>query len=198
MTSKAKVGKTDFKFIDSPSHISLEKTDKLTKVKCKILGTPRPLARARARDGNGKTWYWNPSKPNQDSFHNALKQALESREGGNPFTPSSERAISLSMKFFFPRPKHHYNLNWGLKDTAPVMVTSYPDLDNLEKLILDAIKGLVYEDDRYVSQITSSKHYLHSTPGRIYKESDNKEGCVLLSITEFKRNHIALMPKNHS
>ena len=46
-----------------------------------------------------------------------------------------------------------------------VRITNYftlspPDIDNIIKPILDALNGLVYEDDRQVSRVTSVKHDL--------------------------------------
>jgi crossover junction endodeoxyribonuclease RusA len=69
----------------------------------------------------------------------------------------------MNIRFFFPRPKSHYRTgkNAGiLKDTAPIAFTSKPDIDNLQKAVMDAlmIVGLI-KDDSQVVEIVAAKSY---------------------------------------
>lgn len=67
--------------------------------------------------------------------------------------------IAVSLMFWFPRPKSHYNSK-GLKITAPRLHTSRPDADNLAKAVLDALTNLgVWRDDSQVAVLLICKYY---------------------------------------
>lgn len=61
--------------------------------------------------------------------------------------------LAMSVEFRFSRKKSHFgtgrNLN-KLKASAPAFHTVKPDVDNLLKLVKDALNGLVYADDSQV------------------------------------------------
>ena len=44
----------------------------------------------------------------------------------------------------------HYKANGDLKQTAPVFLTTTPDVDNVTKFVLDALQPAVLKDDRFV------------------------------------------------
>jgi len=58
--------------------------------------------------------------------------------------------LRLELHFYFPRTKS------AKKRPYPHV---RPDLDNLEKAVLDAMNGLIYTDDARVCSKTSAKHY---------------------------------------
>lgn len=69
-------------------------------------------------------------------------------------------AVILTILFAMPRPKYHYRSNGMLKDTAPVMHQSRPDLDNLEKAVMDALTQLgFWNDDAQVAWKHTNKVY---------------------------------------
>jgi Holliday junction resolvase RusA-like endonuclease len=74
-----------------------------------------------------------------------------------------EAPIALTLTFYFPRPKSHFNKK-GLRPDAPDMKTSTPDLDNLEKAVKDALKGICWKDDRQVVWMFARKPYTLSEP----------------------------------
>ena len=59
--------------------------------------------------------------------------------------------IVMDIAFFKTRPKSYAKsvLHW----------TKKPDIDNLIKLVLDALNGVFYVDDAQVMRITASKQY---------------------------------------
>jgi Holliday junction resolvase RusA-like endonuclease len=62
--------------------------------------------------------------------------------------------VGVEFTFYMRRPKSHTK--------AQRMIdyhTTKPDLDNLEKAIMDAMNGLVYKDDSQVCKKTSEKKY---------------------------------------
>lgn len=65
------------------------------------------------------------------------------------------------------RPAHHLGPDGLLRASAPTHHTEFPDVDNLAKLQLDAMKGAIFHDDRQVSHIDSMKVWTQpgETPG---------------------------------
>lgn len=69
----------------------------------------------------------------------------------------------VSLTFFFMRPASHYGTgkNWGvLKASAPKFHCVKPDVDKLERAVLDALTAAgVYEDDARVVRLVGEKRY---------------------------------------
>ena len=72
----------------------------------------------------------------------------------------------VSLIFFMPRPKSRRLDYW---------VSTTPDLDNLEKSVLDGLNKVAYTDDRLVVAKSSSKRYVQ-----------NEEPGVRISVTAIK------------
>lgn len=59
--------------------------------------------------------------------------------------------IVVSICFYFPRPKSHFNSKGEIKPNTPIYHTSKPDRDNLDKCVLDALTQIgAWEDDAQV------------------------------------------------
>lgn len=68
------------------------------------------------------------------------------------------QVVSISAEFFFDRPKSHYTTT-GLRTTAVNGHTGRPDVDKLLRAILDAMTGIVFEDDSQVRIDMAAKLY---------------------------------------
>lgn len=62
----------------------------------------------------------------------------------------------MVIDFVFARPKSHMRKT-GIAKDAPQLPR--PDIDNLEKAVLDALNGVAYEDDSQVACVTKEKLY---------------------------------------
>lgn len=65
------------------------------------------------------------------------------------------QAIRIEATFFMPKPK-----------SAPkrvVTMTKRPDIDKLERALLDALTGIIYKDDSQVTEMHTLKVYAEST-----------------------------------
>lgn len=90
----------------------------------------------------------------------AKERPRMNRTTGNVYTPSKTRNAELYLKTLLthagarPDALHDYSIVIGfqLRPTA-----ADQDLDNLEKLVLDACNKTVWHDDRQVIDIRSSK-----------------------------------------
>jgi Holliday junction resolvase RusA-like endonuclease len=70
--------------------------------------------------------------------------------------------VMMQIVFGLPRPKHHFGTgrNAGqVKASAPPYPDGKPDVDKLSRAIMDALKGVVYDDDARVICKTVSKQF---------------------------------------
>jgi len=79
-------------------------------------------------------------------------------------------AVQLSITFTLARPKNHYRTGkhaGQLKDGAPVLVTTKPDLTKIVRAIEDALTGICWTDDNQVARHNTMKRYANpnETPG---------------------------------
>lgn len=154
------------------SDISISSTNHQISMKCKVFGMPRPQYRCFVKANNSastrKINVYNTSNHERDSFKNAITAALASAGCTNPFewfgkgstVPASP--MELKVWFYFPRPKTHYSYHTAfkkliLKSNAPVYVTKAPDIDNCLKLVMDAMQGVLYHEDKCVCSVEANK-----------------------------------------
>ena len=192
--TKAKAAPTHYIFSGLPKDLSYKISDHKNELTVKIQGTPRPMYRHHARAyKTNRIQAYQPSQQNKNSFNRALKAAT-SLCPPHLFSPTSEAAVAIKLEFYFRRPQSHYvHTAHGLcvSPTAPTFVTKVPDVDNLTKLVLDALEGIVYDNDKCVSQIQAAKYWLYK-PGDQFSISDSSHfsrfECTILKITQFKSN----------
>jgi Holliday junction resolvase RusA-like endonuclease len=117
-----------------------------------VYGNPKPLSRQRfgLNRKTGKIINFNPSQTDKNSF---LSQIC-SMKPDKPW----EGPIEINVTFKFIRPKNHYTKK-GLRPNVPFCVEKRPDLDNLVKLITDAMNGVFYRDDAQIVAIMASKEF---------------------------------------
>lgn len=121
-----------------------------------ILGDPKAQGRARARNaGSFIQIYDDPkSRKAKDSLIAVIQDEA----------PESllDCPLRVDLHFYMPRPKGHYGTgrNEGkLKDSSPTRHTKRPDIDNLRKLVMDALTKVFWRDDSLVCEGTTIKNY---------------------------------------
>ena len=121
--------------------------------------TPKAQPRARARAvGAGKHAYARvyPVKSGEEYKATVATLAAQHRPPAPVTGP-----VSLGLTFWLPRPKSHP----AWKSEAGTAHTSKPDIDNLAKAIMDALKqGGYYRDDSQVVAETLFKTYARGHP----------------------------------
>ena len=83
---------------------------------------------------------------------------------GSAVSKPIEGPVELSLAFFFPRPKSHYGTGKNselVKPSAPVHHAQKPDIDNVIKSTLDAMNGILYQDDKQVIRLQAEKRWAH-------------------------------------
>lgn len=76
-----------------------------------------------------------------------------SRAWGKPICQSGP--IGVYLEFFLPRPKRKV---WKTKPMPRELHTSKPDGDNLAKAVIDALNGLIWNDDNQIADMRSTKY----------------------------------------
>jgi len=78
----------------------------------------------------------------------------EHYEGRRP--PLWEGPIKMDLTLYFPRPKEYDKKQYP---DGPIRHIKKPDRDNMEKAILDSMKGIIFVDDCQVCDGTVRKYY---------------------------------------
>ena len=131
-----------------------------------VPGNPRPQQRHRTvrNKSTGASFQYDPSKQDKDNF---LAKIMAMR----PETPI-EGPIRLEVTFGFQRPKSHFTKK-GIRLTAPFYVEKRPDIDNLVKLVTDAMNGVFFRDDSQIVVLLAVKMYSDQPNVHIYLEQTN-------------------------
>ena len=137
-------------------HSSKEKTINFPPIDGSIvvLGKPVPQKRHRYSFKKGGVRNYDPSFTDKKKFKSKVCE----------FAPKRllKGAISLSLSFYMPRPKHHYRtgkFHHLLKDGSPTLHIVKPDIDNLSKFVMDALQGIIWDDDCYIYSLEARKVY---------------------------------------
>jgi Holliday junction resolvase RusA-like endonuclease len=127
-------------------------------IDCEPVSQGRPKARIIQPKGNRPPFVsvYDPSK--------SAKAKLEFAVSARQFAPEKliDQAIRVDTTFYMPRPLYHYGTGRNsdkLKDSAPVFHTKRPDIDNLSKLVMDALTGVIWTDDSIVCKGFTEKVY---------------------------------------
>lgn len=126
----------------------------MTQIKLTVLGIPKAQGRHKHFQRGKFSGTYDPSREKKETFASILQDDA-------PETPIAT-PIALELIFYMPRPKAHYgsgSKSEMLKDNAPEMQSSKPDLDNLIKFVQDSLNGIFYKDDALICELKASKVY---------------------------------------
>ena len=115
----------------------------MRRVQFSVQGKAVPKARARVVTKGKRRFAFTPKRVKE--WEEKVKE-----EASKHFEAASDWPVVVSLVFYMPRPKSRRHDFW---------VPTTPDLDNLEKSILDALNGVAYTDDRLVVAKSASKRY---------------------------------------
>lgn len=68
--------------------------------------------------------------------------------------PPYKGPVTLSVSFYFTRPK---SKTYKKKKNLLEFKTTKPDLDNLIKIIMDSLSGIIYRDDAQIVMLSAKK-----------------------------------------
>ncbi len=110
-----------------------------------------PFGKQRPRIGK---WGGYTPKKTEDA-ENSIRDIFTSKMGS--FSPLNE-PLMVSLVFFFKVPKS-YTKGRVLELQKNPVYDKKPDIDNVAKLVLDALNGVAWMDDNLVCQLMASKQY---------------------------------------
>lgn len=113
---------------------------RLFQVHGKVKGKERP------RFGNGKTYTPKATSQYEKTIKYAYRSTIGDKIDGN---------IVIMINSYRKVPKNYPK--YKLKE-LPRVSDKKPDVDNIAKVVLDALNGLAYEDDKQVSELTIQKY----------------------------------------
>lgn len=68
-------------------------------------------------------------------------------------------ALEASIVGFFPIPRSETKKRKALMEEGKIFYTKKIDCDNLAKIILDALNGVAYDDDKQICRLQVDKRY---------------------------------------
>eukprot|EP00978_Attheya_sp_CCMP212_P043897 scaffold294437_cov30-Attheya_sp.AAC.1 len=92
-----------------------------------------------------------------NTFKVAAREVLSVMPGDNPVF-GDNTFLEVNCWFIMKRPISHFNHDGTLRLGAQRFPTS-SDVDNLVKLVLDALQGILYRDDRHIVVLFAGKSY---------------------------------------
>lgn len=119
-------------------------------VKFEVLGEPRGKQRPRMCRVNGKTVTYTP-KPTKD-YEQKVKSSY------NATTKKFfdiDVPLEVDIKAYFSIPKKFSNNVFNTK----ILPLSPPDVDNVAKIVCDALNGVAFFDDRQICKLNIEKYY---------------------------------------
>ncbi len=90
--------------------------------------------------------------------------------------------VAVSIDIVFPIPKSYSKERRVMCAAGKEKPAKKPDIDNVEKVVLDALNGVAYEDDKQVTRTTKEKRYTQP----IYGTGDYEDAGLIITITEDK------------
>lgn len=127
----------------------------------RLPGTPRPQGSLKIIQSHSTGRAFAKNSNSTVMHRNLVVGQLNGYWAGN--TPLT-CPVSVSLEFYFARPKSHYRsgrFSDELKDSAPTLMVKTPDVDKTTRLCLDAltIAGVI-KDDSQVFALRAEKRWI--------------------------------------
>ena len=127
-----------------------------------VLGRPQQKGSKRSvwrpRKGGGINIYQVDANEKAKPWQRAVQLAAYEASGGAVLYGP----VMVTLRFYFPRPRGHYGTGSNaqrLRASAPLEMTTMPDIDKLVRTALDGLTGALIGDDRQVVQVLARKSY---------------------------------------
>lgn len=129
-----------------------------------VLGTPAPKGSNRAMMRGGfavmVAGSSNVGQQRMKQWERCVRDAARDAK----VTTLRETPVAVAIVFRLPRPAGHHNPKTGaLKPKAPARPSVKPDVDKLARATLDALTGIVFDDDSRIVELALHKTY--AAPG---------------------------------
>lgn len=123
-----------------------------------IKGEPVAKGRPRFRNCGSFVSAYTPAKTK--NAEKSIKEQLREYFTDLP----SQKPIRIEFVFYFGIPKSYSKKKIKELETNKFLHTNKPDADNVAKLYLDAMNGLVFNDDKQIATLKITKLYTFLEP----------------------------------
>lgn len=120
-------------------------------ISLELMGTPIPQARPRFFSRKGFVGAYDPKGEQKKSAQIQITRQFD----GKPL----ECAVMVEMIFYMPIPLSISKKKKEMMERGEILHDKKPDIDNLQKFILDCLNKIVLRDDSQVIEITARKKY---------------------------------------
>lgn len=135
--------------------VNMDKITAKYEVAFEVPGTPVPKGRPKFRRAGGFVQAYTPAKT-----RNAEKEIVNCfKEQVKGFKMPEKGPVSLAVVFYMPIPKGTSKKRIQAILEQNTVHIKKPDLDNLVKLVQDALNEVAWEDDGCVFNINAAKCY---------------------------------------
>lgn len=124
----------------------------MIQVKITLPVTPVPKGRPKTTIRYGRAVIYTPEKTLK--FEKLVRHHLVAQG-----VKVIKNPVKMNVKFHMPIPKSWTKKKKNLAICGKLKHTTTPDIDNLEKAVMDAMNGFVYSDDKLVFSKYSEKLY---------------------------------------
>jgi Holliday junction resolvase RusA-like endonuclease len=128
-----------------------------------VRGTPAPQgSKSYLGASTGGKPMFRESSRRIPAWRADVRAAGEGACQGDGGTYPDAGPVAVELAFRWPRPKGHYGSGRNaevLRGAAPLLPAGVPDLDKLARAVLDALTGVVWDDDAQVVDLRLSKRY---------------------------------------
>jgi Holliday junction resolvase RusA-like endonuclease len=146
-----------------------------------LFGDPVPKKRARTFNNHGRIVTWD----SQDKLKEGYKWQIRSQYREEPIGAP----VILDVVFMMPIPKSTSKVKQRAMLNGTYHHMCRPDLDNLEKFLMDVLNNVVLKDDAQVVEIHAKKVY-SSKPGTYVRIIPIENQCNLpVTHADNLRNH---------
>lgn len=114
----------------------------------------RPQGKKRPRFSRVSRTVYTPRET--ISYENQIAMAFKA--GGGRCVPEGQ-CVAVSVTAFFPVPKSYSKGKRKACIDGYIRPDKKPDIDNVLKVVLDALNGLAYDDDKQVIEAICRKYY---------------------------------------
>lgn len=120
-----------------------------------VPGVPKGKERPRViRDVSGRPHAYTPTATKNKE--KAIARLYLENANGYKFT---DKPLKVALDFFYPIPSSWTRVKKELALQGKITPCVKPDLDNAAKLIMDALNGVAYPDDKQILALAASKRY---------------------------------------
>lgn len=121
-----------------------------------------PVGKGRPRFSGAKNGRVHTYTPDKTAMYEKLVRQRWKESGGRSF---GEKHVAVDIYAYFPIPKSYSKKRVAEITENNEKPTKKPDCDNIIKIILDALNGIAYEDDKQVVSVFCIKQYAtHDKP----------------------------------